>query len=42
MDNAECKITIRDIIDNNTEGGEVVNLIDVLVVLGEFFVKRIN
>lgn len=42
MDYAENEIAGRDVVDDNTEGGKIINFADVLVVFREFFMERID
>ena len=42
MNDAERKIAVGDIIDDNTEGGKVVDFAHVLIVFSEFFVEGID
>ena len=42
MNDAKRKITIRDIIYDDAKRGEVINFTDILIVFGEFAMKRIN
>ena len=42
MYNAKSKVTIGDVINNDAEGGKIVDFAHVLVVLGELLMQRIN
>lgn len=42
MDDAEGEIAGGDIIDDDAKSGKVIDSVDVLVELGEFFMERIN
>ena len=42
MDDAERKITICYVLDDNAECRKIIDLTHVLIMLGELLVKRIN
>ena len=42
MDYAQSEIAVGHVFYDDAERGEVINLVDVLIVFGEFFVERIN
>lgn len=42
MDNTEHEITGGSIGDNEAQGNNIVNTVDVLIVFGEFFMQRVN
>lgn len=42
MNNAEYEIAISDVANDNTNSDKIVDFVDILIILGEFFMKRIN
>ena len=42
MDDAKSKIAGSNVIDDETQSNEVVDTVDILIMLGEFFVKRVD
>lgn len=42
VDDAEGEVAGGDVVDDEAEGDEVVDTVDILIVLGEFFVKRVD
>ena len=42
VEKTHCEVAGGDVGDDNAEGGDVVNLAHILVVLGEFFVEGID
>ena len=42
VDEAEGEVTRGNVVDDNADGGEVVDFVDVTVVFGEFFVEGVG